>query len=150
MCLAFFKKPLSLKKHSFLSPHHVNELPSLPGGFDGNNVKPPKLNMTTLLTSWRLVPLLFTTLEKSKQNKSSIHFSVEKNDQNAQQKCDELPCLPMPHDSLIGLCESDEATRYGLGPYLPTHFDTHCVVYTITMIVSFPQFVTIVVLCALT
>ena len=54
----------------------------------------------------------------------------------------------MPHDSLIGLCESDEAMRHGphIGPYLPTHLDTHCVVYAITVMVSFVQFATIVTL----
>ena len=53
----------------------------------------------------------------------------------------------MPHDSLIGLCESDEAMRCGphMGLYLPTHLDTHYVVFTIMMIASFEQFITIVV-----
>ena len=53
----------------------------------------------------------------------------------------------MPHDSLIGPCESDEAIRCGphIGPYLPMHLDTHYVVFTIIMLVSFEQFATIVV-----
>ena len=138
MCLAFFGNPLSLKKHSHKSLHHVNELESLPGHFGDNNVKLAKLNVTTLLTSWRSMPLSFATLQKSEWNKSSVHFSVAKNDQNAQKKCNELHILPMPHNSGIGLCECDEAMRHSphVGLCLPTHLDTHHVFFTFMMTVS--------------
>ena len=53
-------------------------------------------------------------------------------------KCNKLHTLPMPHNSDIGLCESNEAMRHSphIGLYLLTHLDTHYVDYNITIILS--------------